>query len=85
MVLPKKKGVFHVIDSYLNEEKRGRTLPFGSVLLRLCEDGYHICTPSQKDKSSLYPITNARYFIVYDNNDYNELSYLQDNEVDENP
>lgn len=78
-----KEGVFHVIDSYLSEEKRGRTLPFGSVLLRLCEDGYHICTPSQKDKSSLYPIKNAKYFIVYDNNDYNELSYLQDNEVDE--
>lgn len=78
-----KEGVFHVIDSYLSEEKRGRALPFGSVLLRLCEDGYHICSPSQKDKSSLYPIKNTKYFIVYDNNEYNELTYLQNNDVDE--
>lgn len=36
------EGVFHVIDGYLHEEKRGKTLPSGIVLLRLCEDGYHI-------------------------------------------
>ena len=53
------------------------------MLLRLCEDGYHICSPSQKDKSSLYPIKNTKYFIVYDNNEYNELIYLQNNDVDE--
>lgn len=78
-----KKGVFHVIDSYLSEEERGRTLPFGFVLLSLREDGYHICNSSQKDKSSLYPIKDAKYFIVYDNNEYNELTYLHSSDIDE--
>ncbi len=76
-------GVFHVIDVYLNEDKRGRTLPSGDVLLRLCEDGYHICTASQKNKSSLYPIKDSKYFIVYENNGYNELSYLNNSDVDD--
>lgn len=77
------EGIFHVIDGYLDEEKRGRTLPSGNVLLRLCEDGYHICTASQKDKSSLYSIKNTKFFIVYENNEYNELSYLRNNDVDD--
>ena len=76
-------GIFHVVDGYLDEEKRGRTLPSGSVLLRLCEDGYHICTASQKDKSSLYSIKDSTFFIVYENNGYNELSYLSNNDVDD--
>jgi len=71
------EGTFHVIDGYLHEEKRGRTLPSGIVLLRLCEDGYHICTASHKDKSSLYPIKGSKFFIVYENNEYNELYHLE--------
>lgn len=71
------EGVFHVIDGYLHEEKRGKTLPSGIVLLRLCEDGYHICTASQKDKSTLYPIKDSKYFAVYENNEYNELYHLE--------
>lgn len=71
------EGVFHVIDGYLHEEKRGKTLPSGIVLLRLCEDGYHICTTSQKDKSTLYPIKDSKYFAVYENNEYNELYHLE--------
>lgn len=78
-----KDGVFHVIDGYLVADKRGRTLPLGVVLLKLCEDGYHICTASQKDKSSLYPIKDTKFFIVYENNEYSELSYLWDNDVDD--
>lgn len=78
-----KDGVFHVVDGYLDEDKRGRTLPSGDVLLRLCEDGYHICTVSQKDKGSLYPIKDSKFFFVYENNEYNELSYLRNNDVDE--
>lgn len=58
-----KDGVFHVVDGYLDEDKRGRTLPSGDVLLRLCEDGYHICTVSQKDKGSLYPIKDSKFFL----------------------
>lgn len=76
-------GVFHVIDGNLNEYKRGIALPSGDVLLRLCEDGYHICTASQKDKRSLYTIKDSRFFIVYENNEYNELSYLWNNDVDD--
>ena len=71
------EGVFHVIDEYLHEEKRGSALPSGDVLLRLCEDGYHICTTSQKDKNSLYPIKDSKFFFVYENNEYNELYYLE--------
>lgn len=72
-----KEGEFHVIDEYLHEEKRENALPSGNVLLRLCEGAYQICTASQKDKSSLYPIKDSKFFIVYENNEYNELYYLE--------
>lgn len=78
-----KEGIFHVIDGYLSEDKRGRSLPVGNVLLRLSEDGYHICIPSQKDKSSYYPIKDDKYIFVWEDNGYNELSYLRDNNIDD--
>ena len=71
------EGKFHVIDEHLDEEERRRSLPSGNVLLRLCEDGYHICTASPKDKNGLYPIKDSKFFIVYENDEYNELSYLR--------
>ena len=58
-----KEGEFHVIDEDSHEEKRENALPSGNVLLRLCEGAYHICTASQKDKSSLYPIKDSKFLL----------------------
>lgn len=73
-----KDDIFYVLDENLVEDKRGKTLPTGTVLLRLSQDGYHICTP-QNNNRNLYSIKDTKFFVIYENNECHELAYLKYN------
>lgn len=75
-----KDNKIHIIDSDLYEEERGRSMPTGTLLLSLIDDGYHMCTPSTKDKSSVYPIKDSKYFFIWDDSSYLRLSFFLQNE-----
>ena len=80
-----KDGKFCFLDQYAKNSYRSEESISGDILIQKNDEGYHCCPSVNKDgESILYRLgvkisrLDSKYYILWENNEYTELSYLHD-------
>ena len=80
-----KDGKFCFLDQDAKDSYRAEESISGDILIQKNDEGYHCCPSTNKDGEPIlyhlgvrFSILDSEYYILWENNEYTELSYLHD-------